>query len=422
MSTFDLNALINKYNEEPEDAATEENTDAQETTETDQESQAQADTPTQEPEPRSEAEPVVSDATETAPEPEPDVVVGSKTDGEAPEPVTAAPVPGESDPAPTMVSTPQPVTTSEKPKPTPELAPLDLQIDKRALTAVNLGSSGMLVEFSVSQWGNRRADITARNKLAASVNADAKMVSVNKKLVDSPTLKALQKMVAAARQTIHYPLTLPWGDNGWRYLPGENLPQYIERMSEPEAEFDTLVQRFRGEYALLREEARVKLGDMFNPNVYPTVENVISRFRFRYTFVPVPERGDFRVALEQEQQQVMQEQYDKFYQEQITSAVTERWEAAREQIVWLIDRMTDTDDGKCKTFKESALQKAIAMIDLLDTFNLTNDATLAATASELRHTVRYLDAGSLRENEAMRRKTKERLDKALASLPTLGAH
>ena len=314
-------------------------------------------------------------------------------------------------------------TTTDEPEeePDPEPVPLSetLKLDPTRLADVSLGSAGMLCELSIGQWGNRRSDRKAAGELAASKKAKEKMISVSKRLVSSPTLKAIGDVAIKARTSAHYPLTMPWGDNGWRYLPGLNFVQYHEQMTAMENEFNSLLGKFRGEYALLREEARIALGEMFDASVYPPVARVMTKFRFEYNYMPVPERNDFRVDIANEQKQMLLDSCERFYTQQITKAVADRWEIARDKVVWLIDRMNDSDDGKPKVFKESALLDAQSIIDLLDTFNITNDPALSKVASDLRSATKNLDAKSLRESESLRRATKQKLEEAIANLPSL---
>lgn len=310
------------------------------------------------------------------------------------------------------------VADSTPPPKLDDLPPIDIKIDPEQLSQIDLGSSGTLVELSIGQFGNRKQDKKAADSLAMSAKAKRTMINVSKTLVESQTLKEITSLSQAVRTSVHYALTVPWGDNGWRYLPTDNFTLYEEQMSMRESQFWSLVTQFGDEYEVLRENAKESLGEMFDPSSYPSKAKVLRKFYFRYNYIPVPSSGDFRIDIQKEAAENIVNQYKSFYQRQIEAAMTDRWEQARERIVWLIDRIT-VEDGKVKRLRESTLNDAIQMINLLDTFNLTGDPKLSRITEELRGALHNIDAETLRDNDAKRRATKKKLEDVLSSIPTL---
>jgi hypothetical protein len=77
------------------------------------------------------------------------------------------------------------------------------------------------------------------------------------------------------------------------------------------------------------------------------------------------------------------------------------------------DTLTDSPDGKRKIFRDSLVDNAVELCQLLKHFNIGGDLKLEAMRMELEDTMRHVDAQSLRESDMLREQTKNKVDALL---------
>jgi len=176
------------------------------------------------------------------------------------------------------------------------------------VSAPSIQSSAMIVEFNASVWTGRKKDKSASAQVTLHNNAKSGTANVSKKLLgDCAELDAVQKFIGNTRNT-HYALTMPWSDLGQRLIPTAMFFDYQAQMTAFEQEFNRLVQAFLDVYDWEIIQSKVKLGDLFNDADYAPVHELRRKFAFSVTYSPVPEAGDFRVDMGNEQAAILKTQ------------------------------------------------------------------------------------------------------------------
>lgn len=283
-----------------------------------------------------------------------------------------------------------------------------------------ISSSAILVELSISVWTARRLDKTASRAVTATNNAASGVANVNKKLLgDCAELDAVQKFAANARN-LHYGMSMPWSDMGMRLVPtAMYLSKYSKAMSELEQEFYRLVNIFLAAYQWEIGQAQVKLGDLFNPDEYPTTDAVRNKFRFQLHEMPVPDVGDFRLDVSNEAMNALADKYKNYYTTQLNNAMGDLWQRTHTALTKMSERLDYADGQTKKVFRDSLVDNVVEMVELLDTFNITGDTQMSAMKSRLEDTLRGVTPDALREDGYLRAETKRAVDDIIKSLPTL---
>ena len=88
-------------------------------------------------------------------------------------------------------------------------------------------------------------------------------------------------------------------------------------MAQLEDEFRGLAQQILDSYPQAVAQAQLQLGDMFNENEYPSVEQLRRKFKFSLVFEAVPDVGDFRVDIGNQAASEMREQYKQVLADRI---------------------------------------------------------------------------------------------------------
>ena len=164
---------------------------------------------------------------------------------------------------------------------------------------------------------------------------------------------------------------------------------------------------------------------MFLRDDYPTTESIERKFDFRMAYIPLPEAGDFRVDVGNEQREVLETHYSEYYTKQIESAMGDVWQRVHKALSAISDRLDEpTADDKTnkrghKIFRESLVDNALSLLPLLSTCNVTGDSQMEALRLRLDDTLRGVTYDSLSHSSVQRAQTKRAADDMLASLPTL---
>jgi len=260
---------------------------------------------------------------------------------------------------------------------------------------MSLSSMAMLVELRISTWTARKRDNETTMEINTSKEADQDSGSVYKYLMaGSDHLKKIEKYAAKCRAW-NGTQTLPWM-KGIGLLPMENFFKYREQLATMEANYFALVSDFIAAYPQLKNDQAFKLGKWYKADEFPDVETLPRRFKFEYNFLPVPESGDFRINCEARIKADLQEQYEKMFSDKLTEAMRDPWDRLHTMLNRMAERLTDNEDGDRKIFRDSIIDNAVELCDLLTRLNVTKDPELEKARRMLEQAVTSTDIKDLR--------------------------
>jgi hypothetical protein len=276
-----------------------------------------------------------------------------------------------------------------------------------------IGNNAMLVELNMSVWTARKMDRKVSEEVDAANNTKARAGNYHKKLLaGSAKLDSIQRIATAVR-TWHYTNTLPWSDNGARLLPMRNFFEYKNTLNDFETQFNAAVKEFLIEYPTLVSSAAFTLGTLFDRDEYPDVDMVEGKFRFKYTFTPVPDAGDFRVDVEESTKKELQQQYEDYYKNKLQDAMKDAWDRLHSTLSHISERLDYTDDNK-KKFWDSMFSNAVDLCELLTKLNVTNDPALERARQDMERALSGVEPSTIRESQEVRESVKKRVDDILS--------
>lgn len=274
----------------------------------------------------------------------------------------------------------------------------------------SISSSAMLVELNISVWTGRKFDKTVSAEIDVQKHTTTRAGNYHKKLfADEPKFDAISKYAGNAR-TYHYFATMPWSDSGLRLLTTAMYFDYHKKVTEMEQEFYKLVGDFLADYDNMIARAHTKLGNLFNPEDYPSMDEIQNKFRFSVKYQPVPEVGDFRVNVGNDALQQLNESYATYYQEQLTSAYKDVWERTHEALKNMSEKLAGE---KKQIFRDTLVTNVRDMIDLLDRFNVTDDPKMRQAKTKMESALLGITPDALREDDDLRLDTKSKVDALL---------
>lgn len=287
-------------------------------------------------------------------------------------------------------------------------------IDLGTFSVSKLSSSALIVNLSLSVWTGRKLDKRVSEEVDQQKSTKARAGNYNKNLMaGSGKLEEITKIANAIRSWL-YGVTQPWGDNGDRILNMAYFMEFKDRLADYEQQFTTAVDGFLSDYDTLVAAAAFQLGDLFNREDYPHRDQIAAKFGMRYSMIPLPQSGDFRVDIGEDGLRELQTQYESVLHQRVTGAMTEAWERLHDCLSRMSERLADTEDGKRKIFRDSLVDNAVEICGLLKSFNITNDTRMDEMRKQLEDAMRGVDAVSLRDSDSLREQTKRKVDNILS--------
>jgi len=279
---------------------------------------------------------------------------------------------------------------------------------------MSISSSSILVELNISVWTANKLDKRITNDVLLSngaTNADAGQFRKN--LMSGSTLRKDIADFAASCRLWHNMMTLPWADRGPRLLPTSLFFDYKTELNKRKARFDHMVAHFEREYPQLCADAPMHLGALYNPDDYPSVEEMRGKFGFRTVFTPLPEAGDFRLDIANEDLELMKQQYETAINERVNEAMRSQWDKLHDMLSRMSEKLEEPEGEDKRRWHDTFLTNAQDMCAMLNHLNVTKDPKLDEARRKLELAIKGVDIDDIKEDVTCREDVKTKLDAIL---------
>lgn len=286
-------------------------------------------------------------------------------------------------------------------------------------TITDVTERAMLASVKISYWTARKFDRKVSDKVAADHSAKPDAGRYTKALVAREVLEDVMGAISGLRQ-FHAQQTLPWSDKGQRILPAEVYFPYMEEMSKLKSDFDRAAAMFVSNYEAYVEEAKDRLGTMFEPGDYPPVGEIAAKFDVEIAILPIPTGADFRVKLGKEDEKRIREEIEEHVRLNIEVAMDDVWDRLRTTVETMKDKLENyaVDPTTHKViggvFRDSLVENLRDLVQLLPVLNLTGDKEMDRIRRELENSLCIYDAEELREDPRLRADQMKKADDILA--------
>ena len=267
-----------------------------------------------------------------------------------------------------------------------------------------LSEKALLVRLSVKYPSFSKTDKGVSLEVADQKNANQRAVKVIKTLIDTthPAYKAV-KTARGALYNVFAAETAPWSEDGWYIIKAKGYDRFTEVMREKTDAFDIAVTDFLKVYPELVDQAPLRLGDLFDADVFPSVEACAELFHSDVEVRPVPEAGDFRVAMSAEDKQKIVTQMQRKNDERVTQVTGECFDRAYSAISNMVERLEAFDpDKKGAKLYDSLVGNVRDIADLLPSLNVGDDPRLEQLAKDIGLRLTETDASTLKKDEGKR--------------------
>lgn len=276
---------------------------------------------------------------------------------------------------------------------------------------MSLADKAMLVTFSCSQWSGRKQDKEATDKVASDFSASEGWGRYNKLLVSKDSLKKVGKVVNEAR-TFYYENTLPWGKEGSRMLPSANFQKFSDFMRRFRNSFENSVDDFVADYDNMILEAQSNLGSMFKRMDYPSDNEIRDKFQFSIVVDPIPDSNDFRLKLSNDEEERIKKHITERVMQAQEIANKDLWNRLHTVIKHMVDKLSDPET----IFRDSLVNNAVELCNLLPALNINNDQELEKVRKEVEDTLCQYNPEDLRKNTLIRKEAENKAREILKNM------
>lgn len=283
---------------------------------------------------------------------------------------------------------------------------------------MKLNDRALLVSLSISQWTARKLDKKATKEVADINRASTSAGRYNKSLLPLNDMLANVHQKTGVIREKFAKNTLPWGIDGTRILPSANYLQFMQDFRKEKAEWQTLVTSFIDNYDYLVAEAKRWLGDLYDPNDYPTKENITNKFNMDMAILPVPS-NDFRVALSSDELTRIQEDLESRMATVQQEAMNDCWHRLYKHVEHITEKLSDPKN----IFRDSMIENARETCDLLTRLNIAEDPNLEAMRQQVERKLLDHHPDTLRNDLDVRQDAAEEARKIMDAMATfMGAN
>lgn len=292
-----------------------------------------------------------------------------------------------------------------------------MSIQNEAVDIVSISSSSMLVDLSIRSWTGTKIDRPTTEMVDAVNSTTTNAGKYQKNLfAGTKVLHDINKFDSRIRAW-NISQTLPWSDKGQRLLPSAKFFEYKQALSNFETMRKDMIDDFLEKFDDLIVQASHALGDLFVQSDYPDKAQVAKQFEFKYSFLPVPVAGDFRVDVGNDAINELKEQFNASVNDRVHNAMADVTWRLEDCLRRMSDRLADDDSGaesKKKIFRDTLVTNAQELCLELKHLNITQDPKIEEARKQLSTVVNGLSAEALRDSEHTRQEVKTQVDDILS--------
>lgn len=256
-----------------------------------------------------------------------------------------------------------------------------------------------------------------KSQAADTFGAETSFLSAGKKLIDTshPAFKAV---TALRSQTAAFwrALTVPYPEPGIRLIRRDDIQLFDGKLTSLRLELADAVANLDLHFSELKTAARERLGQLYNSLDYPV--SMIGMFDVTWEYPNVEPPSYLQqlnpVLFEEESRRVAAR-----FEEAVQLAEQAFTDELAKLVSHLTERLSGSDDGKPKVFRDSAVENLRDFFERFRHLNVRSNEQLDALVSDAQRIVGGVLPQQLRDNQALRQQLATGLSGVQATLDGL---
>lgn len=295
------------------------------------------------------------------------------------------------------------------------MEPLDMANTNNTTPAQRLRLSYRAARLSFTWLGTRKTlDKQQKDRAAETFGAEGESISAGKKLLDTkhPAFRAVTE-VRGNTLADWRSMSLPFPEPGIRLIRESDVSAFDSRMNGRRAELEIAVNALEYAFDELRDQARARLGELYNPADYPA--SLRGLFAIAWDF-PNVEPPDYLRSLRPDLYEQEQRRIAARFDEAVAQAEEAFTDELSKMLGHLTERLSGADDGKPKIFRDSAIENLTEFFDRFKRLNVRSSAELDALVDRTRDLVANVSPKDLRTSATLRQQIASELSTVTAAL------
>lgn len=260
--------------------------------------------------------------------------------------------------------------------------------------------NSMLVRVTIRSMCPNKKDENLSKEMQNAHKMERDAAFVIKNLLTNNDLAEINTAFAKVYKT-KMTFTLPWQDGNIRLLPTKAFDLFTKELQEGISEVNQAINNMIAHYDEIKEKAKKRLNGSYREEEFPTIEKIQRSFGINISYLPVPEKSDFRITDES-----VLSSFEHNMKEQQQAAQQEIWERFREVIVHLHNRLAKCDKG----FRQSIIDNINKVSELAKVLNMDEDKNIENFRKEVEQKFKDFDAEEFKEETVREAKLKETKD------------
>jgi hypothetical protein len=267
--------------------------------------------------------------------------------------------------------------------------------------ADNLRAATAAVRLSFTWFGTRKT-LTPDQKAEAAdaFGAEGQFLSAGKKLIDTrhTAFKAVTAVRSAAT-SYWRSISLPFPEPGTRLIRQDQIQTFEHKMRGFKEDLANAVQQLDEHFDTLKAAARQRLGRLYDSNDYPA--SLLGLFAIGWDYPSVEAPNYLReldpALYEQECRRVSAR-----FEEAVRLAEAAFIDELAKLIEHLTERLSGSQDGKPKIFRDSAVDNLREFFERFRSLNVRSNEQLDGLVAQCQRAVQGVEPQALRDNASLR--------------------
>jgi hypothetical protein len=295
---------------------------------------------------------------------------------------------------------------------------IDSDIDQSSDVSTGLRSSMAAMRLSFAWFGTRKT-LTSQQKAKAAdaFDAEGKYLSAAKRLIDTsdPTFREVTSIKTQA--TAYFKgVSLPYPEPGIRLIRRADIDGINEKLGTFVAELGAAVGELDSHLDELKHEARDRLGSLYNEADYPP--SVVGLFEIGWEF-PSVEPPSYLRELNPRLYEAECKRVATRFDEAVAMAEAAFIEELNKLVEHLADRLSGSDGGEPKVFRDSVIDNFRDFFDRFQHLNVRSNEQLDEVVQRAEAVLSNVRPQSLRDSGSLRAQVAGGLSSVQASLDGL---
>jgi len=192
--------------------------------------------------------------------------------------------------------------------------------------------------------------------------------------------------------------TLPWMDEGMRLVPNAYYSEFILGYRDLADKADQAVTRLYNVWDAAVQADQAVLKGMWDPDDYPSKDEMLDKWELRLMPMPIPSSEDFRIDLDETDKALLDQKIAEVEANATSHVIKEVFEPVKA----MAERLSVAKGEKGSVFRNTLVSNVLEACERAKALNINHDERVDEVVKEVTELIGSTTPDDLREDEALR--------------------